>query len=219
MDNLSVYLTRHGARIDSDDPGWLQSCSHNRADDPHLSRAGRTSASELAQKLNSMQQSGACQLRHIISSPYIRCVETSNFAAEALGLMIKIETGIVEVNSMRCPGFLDANDLKLQFPLIDTSYEPVMTRGDLSIEYSDGACAQRSSETALKVRERLEGDILFVGHGASCLGISGAFGHHGYVGYSSLTHFVKIKETWTMSGVFGDVGHLSDKKTSLDSAW
>ena len=222
MDNYyltSVYLTRHGARIDSDDPHWLQTCSHNRSDDPHLSQAGRSSASELAQALTRKQQSGACQLKHIVSSPYIRCVETANFVAEALGLTIKIEPGIAEVNSSRSAGFLDACDLKLQFPLIDTAYEPATKREDLSLEYSDGACASCSSDAAIKVRERLEGDILFVGHGASCLGISGAFGHHGYVGYSSLTHFVKRNGTWKVSGDFGGVGHLSDKKTSLDSAW
>ncbi|KAL7511806.1 hypothetical protein ACHAXN_009569 [Cyclotella atomus] len=94
-----------------------------------------------------------------------------------------------------------------------------MKKRDLSIEYSDGACAQRSSRTAMQVRRKLDGDILFLGHGASCLGIAGAFGHRGYMGYSSLTHFIQIDGRWRLDGVFGDVAHLTDKKTSLDSAW
>jgi hypothetical protein len=109
--------------------------------------------------------------------------------------------------------------LRKQFPYIDNSYVPVMKKRDLSIEYSDGACAQRSSSTAMQVRRKLDGDILFLGHGASCLGIAGAFGHRGYMGYSSLTHFIQIDGRWRLDGVFGDVAHLTDKKTSLDSAW
>lgn len=174
--NSSVYLTRHGARIDTDDPFWLDKCSHDRSDDPHLSPAGQTSASELAQAVNDLQQSGKCKLMHIVSSPYIRCVETADAIAGILSVSIKIEPGIAEANTWNIPGFLDSSELKNQFPNIDNTYVPVMKKGDLSIEYSDGACAQRSSRTAMQVREKLDGDILFVGHGASSLGIAGAFG-------------------------------------------
>lgn len=219
MDRSSIYLTRHGARIDALDPHWLNKSSHSRADDPHLSPAGQTSAVELAQALSRLKQSGECRLMHIVSSPYIRCVETANAVAKVMELSIKIEPGIAEVNSSCNPGFLGARELKKQFPLIDTSYVPVMKKEELRVEYSDGVCAQRSSDTALRVRDRLNGDILFVGHGASCLGIAGAFGKRGYVGYSSLFHFVQRNGKWELDGVFGDGAHLSDKQTSLDSAW
>ncbi|KAL7482786.1 hypothetical protein ACHAW6_008451 [Cyclotella cf. meneghiniana] len=219
MEKSNIYLTRHGARIDTDDPDWLKKCLHNRADDPHLSSAGRLSALELARALSRSQQSGVCQLKHIVSSPYTRCVETAHIVAEMANITVKIEPGIAEVNSTPNPKFLDACELREQFPLIDTSYSPVMTREDLSLEYSDGACAARSATTALQVRENLAGTILFVGHGASCLGIAGAFGQRGYVGYSSLTHFVQRYGKWELDGVLGDVSHLSDKRTSLDSAW
>lgn len=179
-DNTSekiVYLTRHGARIDSDDHNWLSQCSHNRADDPHLSPRGVIGADELAQKMKQLQvEDGWSEATlHIVSSPYIRCMETANSVAQMLNTNIKVEPGIGEVNSSRRAGFLDANELKQQFPLVDTSYTPVMARGDLSIEYSDGACAQRSANAARKVRDSLDGPILFVGHGASCLGIAGQF--------------------------------------------
>ena len=75
-----------------------------------------------------------------------------------------------------------------------------------------------------KVRERLDdGHILFVGHGASCLGIARQFGGRGYVGYTSLSKFVQVSagegnKSWKCT-MFGDVSHLSDRQTSLDSAW
>ncbi|KAL7468670.1 hypothetical protein ACHAXS_008909 [Conticribra weissflogii] len=223
-----VFLTRHGARIDNEDPQWLKKCSHYRSDDPHLSPSGITAAKELARKFKRMQDEdgeGSCwKLTHIVSSPYIRCIETANEVALELGdVSIKVEPGIAEVNTSRNPGFLDVDGLKSSFPLIDDSYVPVVSREHLELEYSDGAAAKRSAKVARRVRELLAGSILFVGHGASCLGIAGAFGHHGYVGYTSLTHF-ELKEVggekkWTLRGFFGDVSHLSDKQTSLDSAW
>ena len=122
------------------------------------------------------------------------------------------------MNSSRDPVFLDATELKQQFPSIDTTYTPAISREELSLEYSDGACAQRSANAARVVTERLEGPILFVGHGASCLGIAGQFGQRGYVGYTSLSEFVREGGVWKCV-TFGDVSHLSDGKTLLDSAW
>jgi broad specificity phosphatase PhoE len=218
MHNNDVYLTRHGARIDSDDSEWLKKCNHDRSDDPHLSPSGHIGAQELAQRLK--KELSDNHIKHIVTSPYIRCIETANAIAKELNIQIKIEPGIAEVNSSRNPQFLDTDQLQTQFPLIDATYEPVMTREELPVEYSDGACAHRSASAARKVRTQLSGAILFVGHGASCLGIAGEFGHRGYVGYTSLTKFIqKDGVKYRLDGLFGDVSHLTDQQTALDSAW
>jgi hypothetical protein len=159
-----VYLTRHGARIDSDDSDWLNKCNHNRSNDPHLSQGGNIGAQELAQRLKGLLGESHCenQIKHIISSPYIRCVETANTIAQVLNVPIKIEPGIAEVNSSRQPQFLDTDQLQQQFPLIDSTYKPVMMREDLPLEYSDGACATRSANTARK--ELGQSCLLDMGH-------------------------------------------------------
>ena len=224
-----VYLTRHGARIDNEDHRWLSNCSHKRHDDPHLSPAGNVGADELARRMKDLQHEEGWKTLHIISSPYIRCIETANAVAQILETTIKVEVGIAEVNSSHNPGFLDATELKQQFPLVDTSYAPAIQREELGLEYSDGACAQRSSKAARIVADRLmDGEknedesspILFVGHGASCLGIAGQFGRSGYVGYTSLSKFTRDEDSarWKCD-YFGNVEHLSDKQTSLNSAW
>jgi broad specificity phosphatase PhoE len=225
MNDDVVYLTRHGARIDSEDSDWLKKCNHNRYDDPHLSESGVVGAEELAKRIKVMSDEsiskGQSPIMHIVSSPYIRCVETASKIGEALNIPIKIEPGIAEVNSSRKqPQFLDADELKQQFPSVDLTYKPIMTREDLPIEYSDGACAHRSASTARKVRTNYSGPILFVGHGASCLGIAGEFGHRGYVGYTSITKFIPCDGgKYKVDGLFGDVGHLTDQQTALNSAW
>eukprot|EP01082_Thalassiosira_pseudonana_P010983 g9937.t1 g9937 contig4:911711-912283(-) len=154
MNNSHVFLTRHGARVDTEDQQWLRKCSHNRSDDPHLSSAGRKGALELAAEIK--RQVDGCTVAHIVSSPYVRCVETAHIVAEVIGVDVKIEPGIAEVKSSRTPGFLDVVELKRQYPLIDTTYTPIMASGDLSREYSDGACAKRSSKYS-KTSERTAG--------------------------------------------------------------
>jgi len=183
-----------------------------------VSPGGITGALELARKLKQLQTEDGWKSIHIVSSPYIRCMETADAVARALDASIKVEPGIAEVNSSRQPGFLAAAELKRQFPSVDATYAPAIDREELPMEYSDGACARRSADAARMVAERLEGPILFVGHGASCLGVADQFGQRGYVGYTSLTKFVREGTIWKCIA-FGDVSHLSDRQTSLDSAW
>lgn len=203
---------------------------YQNAHNPHLSDEGNVGAQELAQRMIDLQQKEGWNILHIVSSPYIRCVETANAVAKALhNTTIKVEPGIAEVNSSHNPSFLDSTELKQQFPLVDTTYKPALNRENLLLEYSDGACAQRSSKAAKVVTERLlgvdikeSGPILFVGHGASCLGIAGCFGRRGYIGYTSLSKFVRHERGGSphwKSIYVNDVSHLSDKQTSLDSAW
>ncbi|CAK9084135.1 unnamed protein product [Durusdinium trenchii] len=215
MSEADVFLTRHGARIDKEDRHWLAKAGHGRRDDPQLSAAGHLGAAELAAKCAELHEERP--FAHIISSPFVRCIETAVPVAQRLGLPIKVEPGICEILQVFPPGFLDAEDLEKQFKCIDLSYEPHTLRGALRGEASDGQAAQRAARTALALREKLPGRILFVGHGASCLGIASAFGRDDYVGYTSLSHFV-FDGTWKVQS-FGVVDHLSDKETSLRSAW
>merc|ERR1711920_106787 len=191
---------------------------HGRRDDPQLSPAGHEQAQQLADKVVAIHKDQP--LSHIVCSPFVRCLETARPVAEALGLPIKVEPGICEILSTFPPGFLDTKDLREQFTSIDDTYVPKVRREQLSAEYGDGQAARRAKQAALAVREALEGPILFVGHGASCLGIAEAFGGNDYIGYASLTHFVPSSGRWSVKGSFADVSHLSaqHQRTSEASA-
>ncbi|CAL1142831.1 unnamed protein product [Cladocopium goreaui] len=215
MVDSDVFLTRHGARIDKEDRHWLSKAGHHRRDDPQLSPAGHLGAAELAAKCHQLHQERP--FAHIISSPFVRCVETALPVAKSLELPIKVEPGICEILTVFPPGFLDAEELQKDFGSIDLSYQPFLQRSQLRGESSDFQAAERAAKTARALREKLPGRILFVGHGASCLGIAGAFGREDYVGYTSLSHFV-YDGTWRVKS-FNAVEHLSDKETSLASAF
>lgn len=208
--NSDVYMTRHAARADRE-RNWRPLPGHSR-EDCELSNGGHEAAEQLANKFESIH------LSHIVSSPFLRCVQTVLPIAIAKGLSIKVEPGIGEVNST---GFWDANRLASEknFP-IDTDFIPAIPRDKLRPEWGDGDAADRSRKATSELRERLDGPILFCGHGASCLGIAEAFGGSGYVGYSSFSQFILEGGSWTVQAM-GDVSHLSDKyaKESLASAW
>jgi len=211
--NRDVYMVRHSARVDSEGGGWTPLSGHSR-DDAHLSAGGMQASLELAERFKSIP------IAHIVSSPYIRCLQTVAPIAAAKNIPIKIEPGICEVlNGQYPPGFKSTEQLAHEFP-IDADYTPVMQKHDLKREWSDGDAADRSRLVATNTRNTLDGPILFCGHGASCLGIAEAFGDSGYVGYSSFSHYVLDGGKWKVKAS-GDVSHLSEKlrKQSLASAW
>lgn len=212
--NDDVYMVRHGARVDRESHHWTPRKGRAR-DDAHLSAGGLQSSHQLAERFKDIP------LTHIVSSPYLRCIQTMAPIALAKKIPIKVEPGICEVLSTRYPpGFWNAEQLSNEFP-IDLSYTPVTAKQHLQREYSDGDAAERSRQVANTLRNRLQGPILFCGHGASCLGISEAFGGSGYVGYSSFSHYVlNANDEWKVK-TFNDVSHLSKElqKQSLASAW
>lgn len=215
-----VFVTRHGARIDNGpdaDRNWLAKAGHSRREDPHLSPSGRIAAEELASALIRGQIFG--QGSHVVCSPYVRCIETAEAVAKRFGLKIKVEDGLSEVGTADHK-LLPLSELVQQFPSIDTTYEPVTPRSQIKPEVGDGQAARRARDTAIGVRRKLCGPLLLVGHGASCLGLVEAFGGAGYVGYTSLTHFLRdVGSEWRLQGEQGDVSHLSDQATALNSAW
>ena len=173
-------------------------------------------AAELAAALAAHE----ARVAHIVSSPYVRCVETADAVASRLGVPILIEPGIGEVGCA-AHTLLSTDELGARFAHIDTAYVPCVARSDIPAEHSDGQAARRAHAAALAVRKRLRGPILLVGHGASCLGLVQAFGGSGYVGYTSLSHFARDADVgrWALRGEQGDVSHLSDKETARASAW
>ena len=214
-----VFVTRHGARIDKEDSGWLTRAGHGRRDDPHLSAAGERGAAALADRL----ATGAdARVRFIVTSPFVRCVQTAHIIAERLDLPVLVEPGVCEILSTFPPGLLPLDELARRFPRIDKTYEPVVPVAELRPERGDSEAARRAAKAAAAVRERLgPGPVLICGHGASCLGVVGAFGGSGYVGYVSLSHFRRESGGWRQVGELGDTSHLPPElaRQSRESAF
>ena len=113
----TIWLCRHGNRIDFVDPSW-------KGDDPPLSADGIIQAQETGLRL---QGEG---IQHIFTSPFLRTIETAHYIAEALDLPIKIEHGASEwLNAewfSERPAHLPLDALLRRFPRVDGRYKSVV---------------------------------------------------------------------------------------------
>jgi broad specificity phosphatase PhoE len=160
----SVWLARHASRLDFEDSGWHRTAA--RPHDPPLSAAGEEEARALAERL------AAEPIRHVFSSPFLRCVMTAQPVAERLGLGIAVEPGLSEwLNDAwfpeAPPELLPLADLAARAPRVDAGYRP---RGAARYGESGEEALRRSADVALRLVAAFDGDLLLVGHGASVLG-------------------------------------------------
>eukprot|EP00546_Thalassionema_frauenfeldii_P003141 CAMPEP_0178935658 /NCGR_PEP_ID=MMETSP0786-20121207/24678_1 /TAXON_ID=186022 /ORGANISM="Thalassionema frauenfeldii, Strain CCMP 1798" /LENGTH=307 /DNA_ID=CAMNT_0020613851 /DNA_START=48 /DNA_END=971 /DNA_ORIENTATION=- len=126
-----IYLIRHGDRWDYANPSsWIELAKRtkNLVTDPSLSPLGHVQATEtsvaLLQDITSQTPKKKATTR-ILSSPYLRVIQTSVPTANALGLPICIEEGLSE--AMITPGKLPSPSERFAyFPQIDTDYESIL---------------------------------------------------------------------------------------------
>ena len=91
MEKNRVYITRHGARIDFEDPNWGLNAENPH--DPTLSANGEQQALELGKILQDLDD---VKITHIFCSPWSRTVQTAKPFAEQNSIPIFIENGIFE---------------------------------------------------------------------------------------------------------------------------
>ncbi len=160
MSTRRVFLARHGNRQDFVDPTW-----HSTADEPYdppLSADGIEQARRLGQRLRGEG------INAIVSSPFLRTVQTAHFTNLALNVPIYIEPGFgewLERSSFeRMPRLRTLEILRAEYPTLGEGYI--------------ASWVQRHPETALELRARtqrtlsellhkLEGTLLVVSHAAS----------------------------------------------------
>ena len=89
----SVWVARHGQRIDQADGDWWETAS--RPHDPYLTELGMRQAEAAGRELASQ---GVDDSYIVYSSPFLRCVQTAQAIARELGVgTIRIEPGLAEL--------------------------------------------------------------------------------------------------------------------------
>ena len=130
----SVWVVRHGQRIDQYDGDWWLTAE--RPHDPYLTELGEQQATAAGEAL----VRASARVDVIYSSPFLRCVQTAARCAKALGISkIRIEPGLGELlmadwfdyapvreASMPVDGGMSTKELVKRFGnLIDTTYTPL----------------------------------------------------------------------------------------------
>ena len=206
----TVWIARHGNRIDFVNPDWFLTAEHRY--DPHLSEDGHIQAKQLANRLKGEG------ISHIFASPFLRTVQTANHAAEALDLSIKLEWGLCEwLNPewmTEMPETESVEALCRRFPRIDASYKG----GIANYPETGEACLKRAGETAKRLAAEFPEDMLLVGHGASVLGTAiGLAGGAETEINASLCCLVKVvrgEGEWSIA-LNGDTSHLTDSEAVI----
>ena len=195
----TIWLCRHGNRIDFVDPSW-------KGDDPHLSDDGIIQAKETGLRLKGEG------IQHIFTSPFLRTIETAHYIAEALDLPIKIEHGAAEW--LNCewfserPAHIPLDDLLKRFPRIDGGYKSVVMP-----QYPESAeeAFSRAGEAGRILADTCREDLLIIGHGHSVTGMGKGFmGTECQIscGLCALVKLVRHNGRTALE-LNGDVSHLS----------
>ncbi|CDW60860.1 His Phos 1 domain containing protein [Trichuris trichiura] len=203
-----IWCLRHAERQDYVDASWARTAVS--PDDSPLAAKGHVQAFEAARRLQNEK------IHYIFSSPFLRCVQTANYVADATGLTIKIEHGLSEVLNVFPPGHKRIDELKKEFPNVDRSYTSFVIPD--AAEHNDFDCFGRVGMAVSKIVENYTSDpdsvsILLVGHGASIAGvIKHLTGQTRYVGLCTLTKLLRdsTARPWWIEMV-SDSSHLSDK--------
>ena len=89
----SVYLLRHAHRFDFQMTRDEWHALASRSTDPPLSDLGLRQAADAGTLFEQLDPSTA----HVLSSPYLRCIQTANPIAQAVGAKIKVDLGVSEI--------------------------------------------------------------------------------------------------------------------------
>ncbi len=203
----TIWFVRHGARLDVSDPDWLKTAK--RQHDCPLAPEGVIEAQAVARRL------AREKIDHIFSSPLLRAVETAHHCAEALGLPIKIEYGLVECFFTKwfpyCPDFIPTSELIQQFPGVDGSYASV--ENPVYPETNETMAGRTRRAIHAMIRNH-PGNLLLFGHGGSMGGLVAALAGEGMVTRAPSTCcLVKLVENggrWVVELDGSDTSHLGN---------
>jgi broad specificity phosphatase PhoE len=209
----TVWIARHGNRQDFADPDWADTA--DRPHDPGLSPDGVEQVRQLARR------AATIDVDRIVSSPFLRAVQTAQPAAEATDLPVYLEPGLGEWAN---PHWFDAppdplpfSTLADRFDRLTPDHDPCRTP---SYPESKHEALARLGATAQCLADRYAGEtLLLVGHGITVQGVL-----HGLVGddvpdpgcpLASLTQVVRREDGWTIR-TRNDTSHLENGARSAD---
>jgi broad specificity phosphatase PhoE len=209
----TLWLARHANREDFANPNWHATA--DRPYDPGLSPDGVDQAQKLGRRALHLD------IDRIVTSPFLRAVETANHVAEALDERMFLEPGLGEwLNDdwfEAAPNTRSPSTLVDRFPRVDPSHAACR---EPTFPESKHRALARLGATATCLAGRYTGEtLLLVGHGITVQGIL-----HGLVGrnvpdpgcpLASLTKVVGDGDTWTLKRR-NDTSHLENGARSPD---
>ena len=177
-----LYIIRHGDRWDYENPLWSKTSP--RPGDPPLSKLGHQQARETGLFLNVLFKQDNITVDDItwLSSPFLRCLQTSNEALNALTLADSRKISILPESSVfewDCKGGSWHDSLPPleerwhYFPRLDLSYESMFVPTlPESRELFHQRCELAMSALHTRFAFRPKTALVIVTHAAACIGLT-----------------------------------------------
>jgi broad specificity phosphatase PhoE len=155
-----IFLARHGNRQDFVDPNWLVAAEEPY--DPPLSADGVEQARRLGHRL---RDEG---IDNIVTSPFLRTVQTAHHVSETLEVPIFIEPGFGEFlhehSFERLPRLRTLEALRAQYPKLGHGYEASWTA---RYPETNQQLFQRAQRTLEALLDKVPGTLLIISHAAT----------------------------------------------------
>ncbi|MDX1977667.1 MAG: histidine phosphatase family protein [Pseudanabaenaceae cyanobacterium bins.68] len=204
MKTQTIWLARHGYRLDFAQPSWFETATYPY--DPPLANLGEHQAQDLANRLRQEQ------ISQIFCSPYLRAVQTGTRVAQNLNQPIKLEPGLREwLNpawSPSLPSLTPRAALIGAYPQIDQTYQPLC---EPAYPESEGELYHRTARVIQILSDRYpEQQILIITHAMAIQGLTwGILPHRPPINTSccALVKLVKERDQWHLD-LAGDTSHL-----------
>jgi broad specificity phosphatase PhoE len=163
----TIWLIRHAHRLDFIEPAWFETAIYPY--DPPLSSQGCDRAMQLAQAFASIP------IDRVLTSPFLRTIQTGSPLAALLQLPIRLEWGLCEWLCQdwtpALPKTTPIAELKRNYPNIDVNYQSlVMPCYPETLEELD----TRLNNIAQKLIHHNCDHLLAIAHKGSVLGIVAA---------------------------------------------
>ena len=213
VDMQTLWLARHANRQDLADPDWASTA--DRPHDPGLAPDGVRQARELGERVDRMN------VDRIVSSPFLRAVETACSVAEVVGMPVYLEPGLGEWLNAEwfesAPQILPSSLLTERFSRIRPDHTPCHT--PIFPETKDESLTRIGATVRCLTERYPDETLLLVGHGATVEGIL-----HELVGpdvpmagcdLASLTEVVRTNSRWSIR-TRNDTSHLQNGDRPAD---
>jgi broad specificity phosphatase PhoE len=160
MSSRRIFLARHGNRQDFVDRDWLVTADEPY--DPPLSADGVEQARRLGARL------AGEGIEAIVTSPFLRTIQTAHHANEALQVPIFVEPGfgewLTERSFERLPRLQALDALRRDYPLLGADY---LSSTALRHPETFDELRARSQQALEALLGKFEGTLLVVSHAAA----------------------------------------------------
>jgi len=195
----SVWIVRHGERVDNVNPSWRLTAPRGAWDDPILTQRGHQQAREVGIQLAKANE----PIDYVFCSPFTRTIQTATGILdpiEASGSKLYHKIGVPQIfvepgfcESLHVcqptPGHLNVKELSELFPRVDANYKHYHTKH--YSETTSMCCQRRITDTLNYILHNYLGNILVVSHESPIAACHVALsGKNIYVGQCTISRYV-----------------------------